>query len=66
MKRLGASAGTRELALSAAVKHRPKAITMERFLDALTHEAGGVGPWLAAHGWTDDDRAALRKKLLAN
>jgi protein-tyrosine phosphatase len=66
MKRLGASAGTRELALSAAVKHRPKAITMERFLDALTHEAGGVGPWLTAHGWTDDDRAALRKKLLAN
>jgi protein-tyrosine phosphatase len=66
MKRLGASTGTRELALSAAVKHRPKAITMERFLDALTREAGGVGPWLAAHGWTDDDRAALRHKLLAD
>ncbi len=66
MKRLGASTGTRELALSAAVKHRPKAITMERFLDALTWEVGGVGPWLAAHGWTDDDRAALRHKLLAD
>ena len=65
MKRLGASIGTRELALSAAVKHRPKAITMERFLDALTKEAGGVERWLAAHGWTDEDRAALRHKLLA-
>ena len=39
---------------------------MERFLDALIREAGGVGPWLAAHGWTDDDRAALRHKLLAD
>ncbi len=66
MKRLGASVGTRELALSAAVKHRPKAITMERFLDALTQEAGGIGPWLAAHGWTDDDHVALRRKLLAD
>lgn len=66
MKRLGASTGTRELALAAAVRHRPKAITMERFLDGLTQEAGGVGPWLAAHGWTDDDHAALRRKLLAD
>ena len=66
MKRLGASTGTRELALSAAVKHRPKAVTMERFLDALTREEGGVERWLAAHGWTDDDRAALRHKLLAD
>jgi Tyrosine phosphatase family len=66
MKRLAASTGSRELALAAAVKHRPKAITMERFLDALSEEAGGVGPWLAAHGWTGDDHAALQRKLLAN
>ena len=66
MKRLGASTGTRELALSAAVKHRPKAVTMERFLDALTKEAGGVRPWLAAHGWTADDHAALRRKLTSS
>ena len=66
MKRLGASTGTRELALSAAVKHRPKAVTMERFLDALTKQAGGVRPWLAAHGWTEDDHAAMRRKLLAD
>jgi Tyrosine phosphatase family len=66
MKRLGASTGTRELALNAAVKHRPKAVTMERFLDALTKEAGGVRPWLGAHGWTEDDHAALQRKLLAD
>jgi protein-tyrosine phosphatase len=66
MKRLGASTGTRELALASAVKHRPKAVTMERFLDALTEEAGGVRPWLAAHGWTEDDHAALQRKLLAD
>jgi protein tyrosine/serine phosphatase len=65
MKRLAVSTGSRELVLSAAVKHRPKAITMERFLDALSEEAGGVGPWLAAHGWTEDDHAALQHKLLA-
>jgi protein-tyrosine phosphatase len=64
MKRLGASTGTRELALAAAVRHRPKAITMERFLDALTEEAGGVQPWLTAHGWTEEDHAALQHKLL--
>jgi Tyrosine phosphatase family len=66
MKRLAVSTGSRPLALSAAVKHRPKAVTMERFLDALTQEAGGVRPWLAAHGWTGDDHAALQRKLLAN
>jgi len=66
MKRLAASTSSRELALAAAVRHRPKAITMERFLDALAQQAGGVGPWLAAHGWTEADHAALRRKLLAD
>jgi protein-tyrosine phosphatase len=64
MKRLAKSTGTRDLALAAAVRHRPKAITMERFLDALAQAAGGVRPWLAAHGWTDADHAALLRKLL--
>jgi hypothetical protein len=64
MTRLATSMGSRGPALTAAVKHRPKAVTMERFLDALTEEAGGVGPWLAAHGWTDADHAALRRKLV--
>jgi protein-tyrosine phosphatase len=65
MSRLAASLGNPELSLAAAVKHRPKAITMERFLDALAEEASGVGPWLAAHGWTEADHAALLRKLLA-
>jgi protein tyrosine/serine phosphatase len=64
MKRLAATIDSPELSLAAAVKHRPKAVTMERFLDALAEEAGGVEPWLAAHGWTRADHAALRRKLL--
>jgi len=64
MRRLAATIGNPELSLAAAVKHRPKAVTMERFLDALAEEAGGVGPWLSAHGWTAADHAALRHKLL--
>jgi protein-tyrosine phosphatase len=66
MRRLAATIDSPELSLAAAVKHRPKAVTMERFLDALAEEAGGVEPWLAAHGWTRADHAALRHKLLAN
>jgi|SRR5450756_19215 len=66
MARLAASLGSPELSLVAAVKHKPKAVTMERFLDALAEEAGGAGPWLAAHGWTTADHAALRHKLLGD
>lgn len=64
LTRLAASTRNRQLSLAAALKHRPKAVTMERFLDALAEEAGGVGSWLAAHGWTDADHAAIRHKLL--
>jgi protein-tyrosine phosphatase len=64
MTRLAASTQSRDLSYAAAIKHKPKAITMERFLDALAEEAGGVGPWLAAHGWTAADHGALRNKLL--
>jgi hypothetical protein len=66
MRRLSTSMGSRGLSLAAAVKHRPKAITMERFLNALAREAGGVAPWLAAHGWTEADHAALRHKLVGD
>jgi protein-tyrosine phosphatase len=45
-------------------KHAPKAATMERLLEQLDAEAGGVKNWLRAHGWTDEDAAALRHKLL--
>jgi hypothetical protein len=59
-----ASSGSRELSLVAALKQRPKAVTMERFLDGLAAAAGGAAPWLAAHGWTAVDHAAMRHKLL--
>jgi protein-tyrosine phosphatase len=64
MTRLATSLNSPELSLAAALKHRPKAVTMERFLDALAAESGGAGPWLAAHGWTAADHAALRRTLL--
>ncbi|MCU1659287.1 MAG: protein tyrosine/serine phosphatase [Pseudonocardiales bacterium] len=45
-------------------RHRPRTVTMERLLDALDESYGGAPGWLRAHGWTDDDAAALRKHLL--
>jgi protein-tyrosine phosphatase len=47
-----------------ADKHKPRPATMERLLAALDEEYGGVSGWLRAHGWTDEDAAALRRKLL--
>ena len=44
-------------------KHRPKAVTMERFLDGMQEFFGGSHEWLTKHGWTDEDAAALRRKL---
>jgi protein-tyrosine phosphatase len=45
-------------------KHRPRAETMERFLDGLDERYGGAGGWLRSHGWTEHDAAALRQRLL--
>jgi hypothetical protein len=45
-------------------KHKPRAITMRRFLSAMDEFHGGVPAWLRSHGWTEDDAAALRKRLL--
>jgi protein tyrosine/serine phosphatase len=45
-------------------RHLPRASAMERFLDRVDERYGGVSAWLRAHGWTDDDAAALRKRLL--
>jgi protein tyrosine/serine phosphatase len=45
--------------------HAPKPATMERLLDAMDAEFGGVAAWLRAHGWTEHDAATLRAKLLA-
>lgn len=46
-------------------KHTPRAATMQRMLESLDVEYGGAGGWLRKHGWTDEDAAALRAKLLA-
>ncbi|MDQ2797870.1 MAG: tyrosine-protein phosphatase [Actinomycetota bacterium] len=45
-------------------EHRPRAVTMDRLLEAVDEIHGGVPAWLRSHGWTDDDAAALRRKLL--
>jgi protein-tyrosine phosphatase len=64
LSRLAGVGGDREPSAAAALKHVPRPVTMERFLDGLAEESGGAGPWLDAHGWTNADRAALRHKLL--
>jgi protein-tyrosine phosphatase len=45
-------------------KHKPRASTMQRLLDAIDDVHGGVPAWLRANGWTDDDATALRDRLL--
>jgi hypothetical protein len=37
---------------------------MQRLLAAIDDVHGGVPAWLRANGWTEDDAAALRTKLL--
>jgi hypothetical protein len=38
---------------------------MEGMLAAVDELHGGVPAWLRAHGWTEQDAAALRAQLLA-
>jgi len=45
-------------------KHRPRAATMQLLLDAMEANYGGAPRWLRAHGWTEQDAAALRRHLL--
>ena len=45
-------------------KHAPRDATMEELLAAIDSVHGGVPAWLRKHGWTEDDAAALRKRLL--
>jgi protein-tyrosine phosphatase len=45
-------------------KHKPRASTMQRLLDAIDDVHGGVPAWLRANGWTDEDTTALRDRLL--
>ncbi len=57
---------TNGLANAVALLHAPRAVTMERFLDALATQLGGVSGWLQEQGWTPEDRAALQGKLIAD
>ena len=43
--------------------HTPRAETMERVLSLLDERHGGPVGWLAAHGFSGEDRAALRARL---
>jgi protein tyrosine/serine phosphatase len=45
-------------------EHRPRAVTMERFLARLDADHGGALGWLAEHGFGAEDVARLRAKLL--
>ena len=45
--------------------HRPRPETMRRFLAVLDERHGGAPGWLDAHGFGDEDRAALRERLVA-
>ncbi len=42
----------------------PRAESMEQLLGALDAEFGGTAGWLRAQGWSDDEVARLRAKLL--
>jgi len=44
--------------------NRPRAETMAHFLEQLDNRYGGVLPWLAEHGFGEDEVKGLRDKLL--
>ncbi|MFI6386167.1 tyrosine-protein phosphatase [Nonomuraea sp. NPDC050540] len=44
--------------------HMPRAPYIEQFLGVLDDRFGGPLEWLSSHGWTQDDTAALRARLL--
>ncbi|HEX6469652.1 MAG TPA: tyrosine-protein phosphatase [Streptosporangiaceae bacterium] len=48
-----------------ADSHLPHAHTMEKFLASVDERYGGSLGWLAMHGWTGADTAALRARLVA-
>jgi protein tyrosine/serine phosphatase len=45
-------------------KQRPRRETMQRLLEAIDEQCGGVPAWLRAQGWTDDDAQRLRSHLV--
>ena len=61
---LGSRTYAADLAGQDIDKHRTRPETMQRLLAAIDAEFGGVPAWLRSHGWTDEDAATLRHKLL--
>jgi protein-tyrosine phosphatase len=53
----------RDLDNQPAESHRPRPETMAAFLEQMDSRYGGVVPWLAGHGFSDDDLGQLRTKL---
>lgn len=49
---------------SAIDSHYPRPEVMETFLNYVDKELGGPLVWLGEHGWTDDDTAKLRRRLM--
>ena len=47
-----------------ADSHRPRPEFMEHFLSVLDDRHGGALGWLGENGWTPEDQAALRSRLL--
>jgi protein-tyrosine phosphatase len=43
--------------------HAPRAGTMERVLELVREQSGGPAAWLVEHGLTDEELAALRRRL---
>ena len=65
LARLGASSTyAADPALSDVDRHRPRAETIEGFLDELEADDGGAAGWLRRHGWTDADQVALVDRLV--
>jgi protein-tyrosine phosphatase len=53
-----------DLGTESVDRHKPRAETMKRLLASMDEVHGGIPAWLRAHGWTDEDAAALRARLL--
>lgn len=53
-----------DLADQSIERHRSRTSTMDKLLESIDEDYGGVRPWLRSHGWTEADAAALRRHLL--
>lgn len=53
----------REIRADDPASHAPRPGAMERVLELLEQDHGGVAAWLESHGFTRDEQAALRARL---